>query len=71
MSVMSTHLEPDTAIRAETHAVRLIAVACALFFIWAFVFPLTEVSSGSGTVVPSWVAMNDPSVAAVRGPEPV
>lgn len=53
MSVMSTHLEPDTAIRAETHAVRLIAVACALFFIWAFVFPLTEVSSGSGTVVPS------------------
>ncbi|MPL83884.1 adhesin transport system membrane fusion protein [Rhodobacter sp. 140A] len=43
----------DAVIRHQTRTVRVLAGAVALFLVWAWVFPLTEVSSGGGTVVPS------------------
>lgn len=43
----------DAVIRHQTRTVRVLAAAVALFLVWAWVFPLTEVSSGAGTVVPS------------------
>lgn len=39
--------------RAESRLVWLVFAMLALFLVWAWVFPLVEVSSGQGTVVPS------------------
>lgn len=46
------HEERATA-QSETRLVWLVFIMLALFFLWAFFFPLVEVSSGQGTVVPS------------------
>lgn len=42
-----------SAVRKERRLVNLVAVMLALFLGWAWYFPLAEVSSGQGTVVPS------------------
>ena len=52
MSLTLTMDERATA-RHEIRLVWLVAAILALFFVWAFFFPLVEVSSGQGAVVPS------------------
>lgn len=43
----------DTGNRGERRLVYLVASGLACFLVWAWVFPIVEVSSGSGTVIPS------------------
>lgn len=53
MSVALPIYEERATAQSETRLVWLVFIMLALFFLWAFFFPLVEVSSGQGTVVPS------------------
>jgi len=51
-AILSSRDERVTA-RFESRLVWLVFIMLALFLVWAWFFPLVEVSSGQGTVVPS------------------
>jgi adhesin transport system membrane fusion protein len=53
MTLSIEHAGSGTPVRRERRLVYMVTVMLAIFLGWAWYFPLVEVSSGQGTVVPS------------------